>query len=129
MSQENVEIVRRLYEARGSEFYELLDPHVVFLNYAAAPEPGPYVGHEGVHEWARAFRTAFGYLEVHAAEFIDAGGDQVVAVHRLTGAGITSGIPVEREIPTLFTLLNGKIVRAQGFDTRAEALEAAGVSE
>jgi ketosteroid isomerase-like protein len=51
------------------------------------------------------------------------------SVHRATGAGVTSGVPVDREIATVFTLLNGKIVRAQGFETRAEALEAAGLSE
>jgi ketosteroid isomerase-like protein len=129
MSQENVEVVRKLYEARGSEFYDFLDPHVVFINYASAPEPGPYIGHEGIHEWAKAFRIAFGDFEVHATEFIDAGGDQVVAVHRATGAGVTSGVPVDREIATVFTLLNGKIVRAQGFETRAEAVEAAGLEE
>ena len=45
MSQENVEIVRKLYESEGSEFFELLDPHVVFINYASAPETRPYVGY------------------------------------------------------------------------------------
>jgi ketosteroid isomerase-like protein len=129
MSQENVEVVRKLYEARGSDFYDLLDPHVVFINYATAPEPGPYVGHEGVHEWAKSFRTTFGDFEIEATEIIDAGGDEVVAVHRATGAGVTSGVPVQREVAVLYTLLNGKVVRGQGFETRAEALEAAGLSE
>jgi hypothetical protein len=40
MSQENVEVVRKLYESRGSEFYELLDPHVVWINLASAPRRG-----------------------------------------------------------------------------------------
>ena len=82
MSQENVEVVRKLYEARGSEFYELLDPHVVFINYATAPEAKPYIGHEGVRAWAKGFWTTL-----------------------------------------------GKVVRGQGFETRAEALEAAGLRE
>ena len=116
-------------EARGSGFYELLDPHVVWINYAAAPEAKPYIGHEGVREWAKGFRTTLGDFEVDATEIIDAGGDQVVAVHRATGAGVTSGVPVERELAALYTLLNGKVVRGQGFETRAEALEAAGLRE
>jgi ketosteroid isomerase-like protein len=64
-----------------------------------------------------------------ATEVIDAGGDQVVAINRVTGSGTTSGVPIEREIATLYTLLNGKVVRGQGFETRAEALEAAGLRE
>jgi ketosteroid isomerase-like protein len=129
MSEENVEIVRRLYESKGSEFYELLDPHVVFINYASAPETRPYVGHDGVREWAAGFRATFGDYEVHVTEIIDAGGDRVVAVGRVTGAGTASGVPIEREVTTVYMLLNGKIVKGQGFETRAEALEAAGVKE
>src|SRR6266550_3757229 len=129
MSQENVEVVRKLYESEGSEFFELLDPHVVFINYASAPETRPYVGHDGVREWAAGFRATFGDYEVHVTEIIDAGGDQVVVDTRVVGAGTTSGVPFEREVCTLFTLLNGRIVRAQGFETRAEALEAVGLSE
>jgi ketosteroid isomerase-like protein len=129
MSQENVEVVRKLYESRGSEFFELLDPHVVFINYASAPETRPYIGHEGVREWAKGFRASFGDYQVEATEIIDAGGDQVVTANRWTGTGTTSRVPVEREVATLFTLVNGRIVRAQGFETRDEALEAAGLSD
>ncbi len=129
MSQENVEVVRKLYESEGSEFFELLDPHVVFINYASAPETRPYVGHDGVREWAAGFRAALGDYEYHVIEIIDAGGDQVVADTRVTGAGTSSGVPIERQVAALFTLVNGRIVRAQGFETRFEALEAAGLRE
>jgi hypothetical protein len=88
MSQANVEVVRRLYESEGSEFFELLDPHVVFINYASAPETRPYVGHDGVREWAAGFRATFGDYEAHVTEIIDAGGDQVVADARVIGAAL-----------------------------------------
>ena len=56
MSQENVEVVRRLYELQFTpEFFEILDPNVVWINYASAPETRPYVGHEGVSEGPKAF--------------------------------------------------------------------------
>jgi len=64
MSQENVEVVRKLYESEGSEFFELLDPHVVFINYASAPETRPYVGYDGVREWAAGFRATIGDYEI-----------------------------------------------------------------
>jgi len=126
---ENVEVVRKLYDSQGSDFYELLDPQVVWLNYASSPEPGPYLGHDGIREWAKDWRATFGDFEIQPTETIDAGGDQVVVVGRVAGAGTTSGAPVEREMAWLFTLLGGRIVRGQGFETRAEALEAAGLSE
>ena len=130
MSQENVEIVRRMYEAQnGEEFFGFLDPDVVWINYSSAPETRPYIGHDGVREWVRGFQTHIGDFRFEPTEVLDAGGDQVVTVHRITAAGTTSGVPVEQTASSLITLANGKIVRVQGFETRADALEAAGLSE
>ena len=43
MSEENVEIVRRMYESQNSdEFFEFLDPQVVWTNYASAPDDSTY---------------------------------------------------------------------------------------
>jgi ketosteroid isomerase-like protein len=125
-----VEIVRRLYELPiGKEFLELLDPHVVWINYSSAFNTRPYVGRDGVVEWAKEFADHFANFRVEAKEVTDAGGNQVVVVSRFFGTGSTSGIPVEREFGTLFILLNGKIVRCQGFETATAALEAAGLRE
>jgi ketosteroid isomerase-like protein len=130
MSQENVEIVRRVYESQGRpEFLQLLDPHVVWINYMSALRAEPYVGHEGVLEWAKEFRDNFGDFRMEAKELIDAGGDQVVVVSRFIGTGTKSGVPLEQEFASLFTLLNGKVVRCQGFESVADALEAAGLKE
>src|SRR5215210_6254363 len=130
MSQENVEIVRRLFDAQGTpEFLELLDPHVVWLNYASAPQNKPYVGHEGLLKWYADFRAHIGDFRFEVIELIDAGGDQVVTVHRVTATGTTSGVPVEQVAGSLITLVNRKVVRVQGFESPAQALEAAGLSE
>ena len=129
MSTENVEIVRRLFDVQGtSEFLELLDPHVVWLNHASAPQTKPYVGHEGLLEWFSDFRAHIGDFRFDLVELID-GGDQVVTVHRVTATGTTSGAQIEQTQAAVITLLNGKIVRSQGFETKAQALEAAGLSE
>jgi ketosteroid isomerase-like protein len=130
MSQENVEVVRRVYESQGRpEFLQLLDPHVVWINYMSALRAEPYLGHEGVLDWAKDFRDNFGDFRMEAKELIDAGGDQVVVVSRFIGTGIKSGVPLEQEFGSLFTLLNGKVVRCQGFESVSEALEAAGLRE
>jgi ketosteroid isomerase-like protein len=130
MSQENVEVVRRLFEAQGTPgFLKLLDPHVVWLNHASAPETRPYVGHEGVVQWYAGFQRHIGDMRFDPIELIDAGGDQVVSVHRVVAIGQASGAAVEQTAASVITLLNKRIVRVQGFETRARALEAAGLSE
>ena len=131
MSQENVEVIRHWFELQRDPktFFGLLDPHVVFINYASAPEPGPFVGHDGVREWVKNFRSGLGDFRIDATEIIDAGGDQVIVAQRVHGTGARSGAPYEHRFSSLFTLLNGRIVRVQGFETHAQALEAAGLSE
>ena len=141
MSQENVEIVRRLYAAtdeatwspqgvqRDPKFLELLDPHVVWISLRSAPESRPYIGYGGALEWLKTFQEDIRGLRVELTEVIDAGGDQVVAVNELGGTWERSGVPVEGRYASVFTLLNGRIVRVQAFETREEALEAAGLSE
>src|SRR5687767_9568432 len=109
MSQENVEVVRKLYERQWTpEAWELLDPNVVWINYVSALRAEPYVGHEGVLEWAKDFRAHFGDFRMEANELIDGGGDRVVVVSRFIGTGTGSGVPIEQEFGSLFTLLNGK---------------------
>ncbi len=125
-----MEIVRRLFDAQGTpEFLNLLDPDVVWLNYASAPHNRPYVGHEGLLKWYADFRAHIGDFRFELIELIDAGGDQVVTVHRVTATGTTSGVPVEQLAGSLITLVNRKIARVQGFESSTQALEAAGLSE
>jgi ketosteroid isomerase-like protein len=142
MSQENVEVVRRLYAAaveatwspqgvqRDPKFpIELLDPHVVWISFRSAPESRPYIGYGGALEWLKTFQEDIRGLRVELTEVIDAGGDQVVAVNELRGTWERSGVPVEGRYASVFTLLNGRIVRVQAFKTREEALEAVGLRE
>ena len=61
-------------------------------------------------------------------EAIDAG-DHVVAVTDQWGIGKASGVQVELPNAGVYSLLNSRIIRVEIFETRAEALEAAGLSE
>ncbi|MEK6252213.1 MAG: ester cyclase [Actinomycetota bacterium] len=61
-------------------------------------------------------------------ELIDAG-DKVVLFWRQGGEGKASGIRVEGEGGTVFSLEDGRISRARVYLDRAEALEAAGLRE
>jgi ketosteroid isomerase-like protein len=131
MSQENVEIVQKAFEVQDDpeKFFAMIDPHIVWINYASSLEPKPYVGHEGILKWRESLVTDIQNFRMELTEIIDAGGDQVVTVNKMSGAGRASGLATEREFASVVTLLNGKLVRVQGFETRGQALEAAGLEE
>ena len=63
-----------------------------------------------------------------AEELIDAG-DRVVVVIRARGRARGGGVDLDHRFGALYTLRDGKIVRLQWFDDKAEALEAVGLSE
>ena len=49
--------------------------------------------------------------------------------HPVRGSGSASGIEVDRTVFYVFEIVAGKLKRLRPFDTEAEALEAAGLSE
>jgi ketosteroid isomerase-like protein len=53
----------------------------------------------------------------------------VLVLSRQTATGKQSGVPIEHEFGDVFTLRDGKVVRFESYWNRADALEAAGLSE
>jgi ketosteroid isomerase-like protein len=136
MSRENVEIVRRVYEAAARR-----DSEAVFACYCPDVEwdvsrspmarlvgEGVYSGHEGLRRFFRAYHEAWGAIEYEPAELIDAD-EQVISVDVERTRGRTSGIETELTQYAVWTIRESKIVRAVWFTTREQALEAAGLSE
>ena len=79
---------------------------------------------DNIEHWRRAWEQ----LEVTAEEFIDAGDQVVVTLHH-RGRGRRSGIEIDARFYELYTLRDGKVLRADEYAERAEALEAAGLRE
>ena len=69
-----------------------------------------------------------GAVHAEAEEFIDVG-DSVIVVSRGRGRSKRGGPDVEHRNAEVWTLRDGKVVRMTGFESRAKALEAAGLSE
>jgi uncharacterized protein len=132
MSQENVEIVRRAFTAytRGDTalFLELLDPDVVWIPFGATLEGRVYRGHDGVRQWLEGLLTDWEFFEPYPEDFRDLG-DRVLVFGHWRARGRASGAELERAGTWLFDVKGGKIVRLQTYSDRAEALEAAGLSE
>jgi len=133
VSQENVERVRSAYEALARRDIEAIKA----LAREYPPAPGfefesvltgqVYRGTQGVLDLAADMWETVDYAPA-AEEFIDAGA-HVVAVLRISGRGAQSGVPVTQQVGIVWTFEGETLVRGQSFSSRAEALEAVGLSE
>jgi ketosteroid isomerase-like protein len=137
MSQENVDVVRRVYDAlaRG-EFgstLDVYDPYVVFVQrderhiYGLEVE-GVYWGLDGLRDYMRKFLELWRDVTFAADEIIEAG-DSVVAGIVMRMVGRESGVPVEGPYFHVWTFRGGSVIRLEALPTRAEALEAVGLAE
>src|SRR5688500_7022275 len=133
MSQENVEIVRRAFEAvnRRDDVEEILsyiDPegelHSAVIGGA---EGNVYRGHEGFRRWFAETDDAFAEIRTDVTEARDLG-DRVLVLGHIKARGRESGAPVDAPTGWIFTVGRGRLVKAEGFLSHAETLEAAGLS-
>jgi ketosteroid isomerase-like protein len=139
MSQENVEIVRRMIEgflafqngdSNGmTAVVAVLDPEIEWHGTVGGLDEGR-VAH-GYEEVARAFAENFEAWETLVLEserYIDAGDDVVVLWHEVARSR-HSEQEMETNTAVIYTVRNGKVVEARGYMDRAQALEAVGLSE
>jgi ketosteroid isomerase-like protein len=89
-------------------------------------EPDTYRGHEGIRRYFELFDDAMEGVRFEAERLWEAG-DAVVALVKLTARGKQTGIPVEQRLAQVWTMREGRALRAQPFPTLAEALAAAGL--
>ena len=130
MSQQNVDVVRRIYAVWGEEGSPipsgLLDPDIEWVNAPEAIEPGVRHGVEAFGDAAESVAETFHDARVDIDEMLDVG-NQVVVLATLRGRGRGSGADVERRQGYVWTLRDGKATRFQWFNSPEEALTAAGV--
>jgi ketosteroid isomerase-like protein len=133
MSEENADLNYRSHDAfnrRDLEGYLAFnDPDVEFTSYERAVEGlGPYRGHDGVRAWWEEVLEVMPDLRVELDEVRDLG-DLTLACGRLRGTGARSGASFERAYWGVFRWHDKRIVWWHAFQSEAEALEAAGLSE
>ncbi len=131
MSRQNVEIVKEftsLFEAGDRDSWRsYFDPDVIWDTSASQMlMSGVYRGHEGVERFFADWLAVWEDYTVENREYIDAG-DSVVLVFRQHGRGRGSGVPTERDFFSVYDLRRGKVTRFRLFESRAAALEAAGL--
>lgn len=128
MSAENVELIRRGYEAFSREgeeaIFDFLDPEIEITPIVEAPGSRSYSGHDGFRQYLADTYEVWGRFGWEATELIDQG-DCVVARTRFFAEGRASGVPVEVVVFIVWNVRGGKAVSARGYLDRGAALAAA----
>ena len=122
-----MEIVREAWNAYSRGDYDRVggfhDPHIVVITL----EDGVVYGNDAVlanyKRWNEAWEVAETTLEAVIGR-----GDRVFLTARFQGRGRASGIEIDTHLYEVYTLRDGKVLRIDEYERRAQALEAAGLS-
>lgn len=139
MSEENVELARRVYiegdllqttsEQIDRLFREQLDEDFEFRLPGDYPEGEPvFRGRGGVDQLVAMLSETWSEWQFEPERFLDAG-DQVVVFARIVGRGKASGAPFELETTHVWTIRAGRAMSVHAYRDRSQALEAAGLRE
>ena len=139
MSQENLEIARRAFEAfkeglardePGAGFdSEWVAADCEWLPFPDFPGPESYRGRDGFLEFMHIWTEDFADWSIEIERMIEAPGDRVVAMVHQSGTGKGSGVPVESHFGAVYELEAGQVIRIRNFADPTEAFEAAGLEE
>ena len=127
MSRENIELVLAGYERLSRGDFAWLDDDFELVTSPENPDAGSYRG-EDARRWLATWAAAFEEHTIEATELIDLD-DKVVA-------GITQRVRLHQS-DTMFeehwwqvgTFRDGTLKRVETYRSRAEALNAAGLTE
>jgi ketosteroid isomerase-like protein len=132
VSQENVEVVKRVYEAWNradtAALLDDLDPAMEWWDRDDDPDATVHRGHDAVRVQISGIRDAWAEFQVLPQEFIETG-DFVVVPIRALARGRTSGMELVAAEVHVFRLRGGKIVELREYREDAEALKAASLEE
>ena len=130
MSQENVEVAKRTYEAFGRgdvpAVLENFDPAVEWHAAEGLPWGGQHDGPQAVAENVfGAVMAAVDGFALDVDRFLDSG-DYVVALGRYSGTGKQSGKPLDAAFAHVWELDDGKLKRFLHYTDTARFNEALG---
>jgi ketosteroid isomerase-like protein len=129
MSQENVEVVRRFFDALNARdeaaWLDLVHPDAEFTSLIQEVE-GTFRGREGAREYFRGLQTTFSDFRGDV-ERICEGPSGVAAEIRTRGTGHSGGTAVDLTDWLAMTQRDGKAIWWAFFRTEAEALQAVGL--
>jgi ketosteroid isomerase-like protein len=133
VSQENVELVREWMRACNGADAEgavaLCDPAFEMTESPTLPGPASTSGLDALRRYFAGAQRHWSEWDWQEEEVRDIPPDKVFVIALLRLRGRRSGIWVEHRWAYLFTVRDGKLSRQDSFDDKAQALEAARLSE
>ncbi len=132
MSQENVEVVRRMLQAFADggldAMAEFSDPDIDWrAAEGALDDVGEMHGRVAMRRYIQDWIETFDDFSVLAEELRDVGDDRVLAIQRLNGRAKLSGTETDLRYAVVYTVRDGKVVRGREYLSIDEALEAVNV--
>jgi ketosteroid isomerase-like protein len=132
MSQENVEIARRLVEWFNAGDVDALQAHttddVEIVPFRAELEDTVYRGPGAAAAFAADSDESWEEIRFDAEALRDAG-ERVVAIGQLSARARGTGAEVSARLAMLFEFRGAQLSKARSYTDVEEALEAAGLSE
>ena len=86
-----------------------------------------YHGIDGIRRFLSEWLEVWGDYEIEIDQVLLAPDGRVVSLIRHHGKGRQSGVPLDLEMAQIATLRDGRFVRFDNYDNRADALKAAGI--
>jgi ketosteroid isomerase-like protein len=132
MSQQNVETLRRLFEASSDGdvgvWFQAADPDIRVFPRPEEPDAADeYRGLEGLMEYLMNWYSQWDVYESEPLELIEAG-EHVLVRARERGRVERTGLEIVENLTHSFVLRDGKVVEWHMYDSHADALEAVGLS-
>jgi len=132
MSEENVEIVRGIYEVPDGivgAASDRLAPDVQFDFTSAYPDRRILQGAAAIREFRETGPWRGAPIQFRPERFFDVDDEHVLVFAHVSVVGTESGISVEMDVAHDFTIRDGLVVYLKVYQDRNEALAAAGLSE
>jgi ketosteroid isomerase-like protein len=131
MSRQNVELVRKAFDALRSDGIEaslgFVDPEGVWYTAPEWVEASEYHGHDGLRFLLSVWNDNFDDWTVDSLELREAG-NSVVALFEHSGRIKGTDAPMRQPMGAVYShIRDGKIGEARFFQSWNEALEAAGL--
>jgi ketosteroid isomerase-like protein len=135
MSQENVEIVERLYSdcwaaASLDVVPEVLHPEIVWTAIESAPDSGTRRGHSGARAYMSDWLQGFDFEAMPSEVVATTSDGRLVCSLHAVGTEKRSGLTTEIRYGGVFRFAgDGRIIDIHEYATVEEALEAVGLRE
>jgi len=128
MSQENVDLVRRSWDASLAEDWPAvlatLHPDAEIRDFDV-PDADVHRGHDGFFAWIRRWNEAWDTWTVDDLDIKSVGDHGIVACFRMIATGGHSGLELERRDAIVYRVDGGQIVYLAYYNDQDQALEAA----